>query len=96
MHRVRPPWLDEERVEYDYKAGTFTLPFEYPFAEGVGKTTNIDVVCRLLEANGVPFIKTREPGGTPLAEALREAVMCLGTGGGGLEKSCGGVGFGCC
>lgn len=46
-------------------------------SEGVGKTTNIDVVCRLLEANGVPFIKTREPGGTPLAEALREAMLAL-------------------
>ena len=46
-------------------------------SEGVGKTTNIDVVCRLLEANGVPFIKTREPGGTPLAEALREAMLAV-------------------
>ena len=46
-------------------------------SEGVGKTTNIDVVCRLLEANRVPFIKTREPGGTPLAEALREAMLAV-------------------
>ena len=46
-------------------------------SEGVGKTTNINVVCRLLEANGVPFIKTREPGGTPLAEALREAMLAV-------------------
>ena len=46
-------------------------------SEGVGKTTNIDVVCRLLEANSVPFIKTREPGGTPLAEALREAMLAV-------------------
>ena len=46
-------------------------------SEGVGKTTNIDVVCRLLEADGVPFIKTREPGGTPLAEALREAMLAV-------------------
>ena len=46
-------------------------------SEGVGKTTNIDVVCRLLDANRVPFIKTREPGGTPLAEALREAMLAV-------------------
>ena len=46
-------------------------------SEGVGKTTNINVVCRLLEANSVPFIKTREPGGTPLAEALREAMLAV-------------------
>ena len=46
-------------------------------SEGVGKTTNIEFVCELLEANKVPFIRTREPGGTPLAEALREAMLAV-------------------
>ena len=44
-------------------------------SEGVGKTTNIEFVCQFLETNNVPFIRTREPGGTPLAEALREAML---------------------
>ena len=46
-------------------------------SEGVGKTTNIEFVCELLEASKVPFIRTREPGGTPLAEALREAMLAV-------------------
>tara|TARA_B100001057_G_scaffold487906_1_gene571342 strand:+ start:826 stop:1464 length:639 start_codon:yes stop_codon:yes gene_type:complete len=46
-------------------------------SEGVGKTTNIDFVCQLLETNNVPYIRTREPGGTPLAEALRDAMLAV-------------------
>ena len=46
-------------------------------SEGVGKTTNIEFVCQFLETNNVPFIRTREPGGTPLAEALREAMLAV-------------------
>lgn len=44
-------------------------------SEGVGKTTNIEFVCRLLTELDIPFIRTREPGGTPLAEALRDAML---------------------
>ena len=46
-------------------------------SEGVGKTTNIEFVCRLLETNDLPFIRTREPGGTPLAEALRDTMLAV-------------------
>ena len=46
-------------------------------SEGVGKTTNIEFVCELLENNNVPYIRTREPGGTPLAESLREAMLVV-------------------
>ena len=46
-------------------------------SEGVGKTTNIEFVCRLLKTNDVPFIRTREPGGTPLAEALRDTMLAV-------------------
>lgn len=44
-------------------------------SEGVGKTTNMDVICELLECRNIPFVRTREPGGTALAEALREAML---------------------
>ncbi len=42
--------------------------------EGAGKSTAIEVVQKVLNAHSIQFINTREPGGTPLAEALREIV----------------------
>jgi dTMP kinase len=43
--------------------------------EGVGKSTNIEFIERLLSEQGISYIKTREPGGTPLAETLREVLL---------------------
>lgn len=43
--------------------------------EGVGKTTNIEFVRDLLEARGLEVIVTREPGGTPLGEEIRELLL---------------------
>ena len=43
--------------------------------EGVGKTTNIAVITRYFEQRGIPFITTREPGGTELAESIRHLVL---------------------
>ncbi len=43
--------------------------------EGVGKSTNIATVENFLLQRGIPFIRTREPGGTPLAEQLRELLL---------------------
>jgi dTMP kinase len=42
--------------------------------EGAGKSSAISVIEAVLEKNGIPYIKTREPGGTPLAESLRDIV----------------------
>jgi len=46
--------------------------------EGVGKSTNIDVLVRRLEAAGHRVLTTREPGGTPLAEDIRDIVQHRG------------------
>ncbi|HSC76375.1 MAG TPA: dTMP kinase [Pseudomonadales bacterium] len=43
--------------------------------EGVGKSTNIACVEKFLHSQSVAFIKTREPGGTPLAEELRDILL---------------------
>lgn len=43
--------------------------------EGVGKSTNLQFICQRLTAHGVDFIQTREPGGTPLAEEIRELLL---------------------
>lgn len=43
--------------------------------EGAGKSTNIDFVIEWLENKGVPVLHTREPGGTPIAESIRELIL---------------------
>ena len=43
--------------------------------EGVGKSTNIDVLVRRIEGAGHTVLTTREPGGTPFAEDIREILM---------------------
>ncbi|MDX1698820.1 MAG: dTMP kinase [Thiohalobacterales bacterium] len=43
--------------------------------EGVGKTTNLAFVHQLLQAAGHTVVVTREPGGTPLGEAIRELLL---------------------
>ena len=43
--------------------------------EGVGKSTQIRRASAWLEAEGVEVVLTREPGGTPLAEQLRELFL---------------------
>lgn len=55
-------------------------PFLPPFAvlegdEGTGKSTVAKAVVAKLTEKGIPFIHTREPGGTALGEVLREQLL---------------------
>ena len=43
--------------------------------DGAGKSTHIATVQALLQARGIDVLLTREPGGTPAGEALRELVL---------------------
>jgi dTMP kinase len=43
--------------------------------DGAGKSSHIDALEALFKADGRTVTRTREPGGTPLAEALREMVL---------------------
>lgn len=43
--------------------------------EGVGKTTQIAAARDHLVARGVRVVQSREPGGTPVAEAIRELLL---------------------
>jgi len=43
--------------------------------EGAGKSTNRDYLAELLGAAGREVVLTREPGGTPLAERIREILL---------------------
>jgi dTMP kinase len=43
--------------------------------DGAGKSTHIATVVDLLRAHGLEVVSTREPGGTPLGEKLRELLL---------------------
>lgn len=43
--------------------------------EGAGKSTNREYLAECLRAEGVEVLLTREPGGTPLAERIRELLL---------------------
>jgi dTMP kinase len=43
--------------------------------EGVGKTTNIEFIQQWMDGKKLTYGSTREPGGTPLAEQLRELLL---------------------
>ena len=43
--------------------------------EGVGKTTAIEQLCNQLQAKGIDYLRTREPGGSPFAEQLRAILL---------------------
>jgi dTMP kinase len=43
--------------------------------DGVGKTTQLDLARKTLEDAGWPVVATRNLGGTPIGEALREVIL---------------------
>jgi len=43
--------------------------------DGSGKTTQVHLLAARLEAEGAEVVITREPGGTPLGEAIRNLVL---------------------
>ncbi len=43
--------------------------------EGAGKSTQMDAIRQYLEERGIRVVMTREPGGTPLSEAVRTLLL---------------------
>ena len=43
--------------------------------DGAGKSSQIARCCAWLRAHAIEFVQTREPGGTPLGEKLREVLL---------------------
>jgi dTMP kinase len=43
--------------------------------EGVGKSTQIELLCNYLKSNNIKHISTREPGGLPVPEAIRNILL---------------------
>lgn len=46
--------------------------------EGSGKTTAVEAAVKQLEALGYQIVRTREPGGTPIAEQIRNVILDKG------------------
>ena len=43
--------------------------------DGAGKTTQMELLGRWLDARQVPYVRTREPGGTPLGVEVRHLLL---------------------
>ncbi|MEA3560255.1 MAG: dTMP kinase [Candidatus Omnitrophota bacterium] len=49
------------------------ITFEGP--EGSGKSTHSKMLCRWLQKKNIPFVYTREPGGTGIGELIRKILL---------------------
>ena len=43
--------------------------------DGAGKSTQIEVIHQAIKTRGIEVVRTREPGGTPLSEKIRELLL---------------------
>ena len=43
--------------------------------EGSGKTTTVETAVKALQEKGYEIVRTREPGGTPIAEQIRNVIL---------------------
>ncbi len=52
------------------------LPFiTFEGSEGCGKSTQVKRLAARFERSGIPFLITREPGGTAIGESIRELLQ---------------------
>ncbi len=47
--------------------------------DGCGKSTQLEKLAKMLRAQHQPVVVTREPGGTPIAEKIRQLLLDTGT-----------------
>ena len=69
-------------AQFDFLAALFhnrqmtRLPFiTLEGSEGSGKSTQADRLAARLQRRGVPYVLTREPGGTPIGESIRDLLQ---------------------
>ncbi|HEX2693230.1 MAG TPA: dTMP kinase [Gemmatimonadaceae bacterium] len=69
---------EEGRDELDHHTGLSVARGKlivFEGAEGAGKTTQIRLLAERLGAKGVAAVAVREPGGTPVGDAIREILL---------------------
>ena len=49
--------------------------------DGCGKSTQLEKLATVLRGHGLPVVVTREPGGTPVGEKIRQLLLDTGTSG---------------
>jgi len=61
---------------------TFLMAHKYPGTfitlegpEGAGKTTQVRLLAAKLDSAGIPYVLTRDPGGTPLGKQIRHILL---------------------
>ena len=51
----------------------FLITMEGP--DGAGKTTQLGLLCKWIRQTGLEVVRTREPGGTPIADKVRALLL---------------------
>lgn len=65
----------EQLLEVKMMSNGIFITFEG--GEGSGKTSALKLLLPLLNDAGYPFVLTREPGGTPIAEQIRNVILSV-------------------
>jgi dTMP kinase len=70
------PCAFDNRVALFHNRQMPRLPFiSFEGSEGSGKSTQADRLAARLQRCGIPYIMTREPGGTPIGESIRDLLQ---------------------
>ena len=54
--------------------------FTFEGMDGCGKSTQIQFLSEYLEERGLPYLLTREPGGCPISEKIRDLLLDVANG----------------
>jgi dTMP kinase len=68
-------YKDQDKDQDSLAAGARGKFITFEGIDGAGKSTHIGYVSDLIKAAGVALVSSREPGGTPLSEELREMLL---------------------